>query len=512
MKHLIGSNPWTSSVISRVLRVLSYSIQTPSPTTSPSNATDSLQIRISRTGDPKASILLVLNQWLEEGKPIKQSVLRSVIRQFRRFRRFKHALEVSAWMTEEMNYDISIGDMALRLDLISKVHGVDQAEKYFDSLPDTMRTFKVYGALLNCYAHNRCLEKAEDTMQNMRELGFLINAISYNVMLNLYRQLRKYEKLDVVMQEMKEKGIKHDAFTNNIRLNAYASSSHIEGMEKFLTKTENDVEISIDWHAYIVAANAYLKARLTEKAFQMLNRAEQLVTHETRRHAYEVFLTVYTNLGRKDEVYRIWKLYGNLGKFLNSGYLCVISSLIKLNDFDGAEKILAEWESGFSVYDVRIPNVMISAYCKRGFIEKAEAYTNSLIERGLIKEPDAFTRNSLATGYQIDGQMAKAVETLKKAILASISGWKPNIDTLAVCLEFLKGENNIVAAEELLELLRVRGLVSTDVYDRFVMNISDRNVDASALDQIKGDDETLDEESTKDSWRSNRSVAAELYV
>ena len=247
---------------------------------------------------------------------------------------------------------------------------------------------------------------------------------------------------------------------------------------------ENNVEICIGWHAYVVAANTYLKAGLTEKALQMLIRAEQIVTRETRRHAYEVFLTVYTNLGRKDEVYRIWKLYGNLGKFLNSGYLCMISSLIKLNDFDGAEKILTEWESGFSVYDARIPNVIISAYCKRGFIVKAEAYTNSLIGRNVIKEPDAFILNSLATGYQIDGQMAKAVETLKKAILASISGWKPNIDTLAACLQFLKGENNIVAAEELLELLRVRGHFLTDVYDRFVMNIRDRNVDASALDRI----------------------------
>ncbi|XWS39466.1 hypothetical protein CRYUN_Cryun18bG0056700 [Craigia yunnanensis] len=443
MKHLIGSNPWTNSGISRVFRVLSYSTKTLSSTTSPSNATDSLHIRISRAGDPKASIVPVLNQWLEEGKHVKQSV--------------------SEWMSEEMNYDISIGDMAIRLDLISKVHGLDQAEKYFDSLPDTMRTFQVYGALLNCYAYNKGLDKAEATMQDMRELGFPINAISYNVMLNIYCHLGKYEKLDVLMQEMEEKGIKHNAFTNNIRLNAYASSPD-----------RGDGEIP-----------------------GQDGKAEQIVTRETRKHAYEVFLTVYTNLGRKDEVYRIWKLYGNLGKFLNSGYLCMISSLIKLDDFDGAEKILAEWESGYSFYDSRIPKVMISAYCKRGFIEKAEAYTNSLIGRSVIKEPDAFILNSLATGYQIDGQMAKAVETLKKAILASISGWKPNIVTLAACLKFLEGEINIEAAEEILQLLRVGGHFSTDVYDRLVMNIRDRNPNACVLDQIKGDNETLDEESTR---------------
>lgn len=92
-------------------------------------------------------------------------------------------------------------------------------------------------------------------------------------------------------------------------------------MEKFLTTIENDVEVSVDWHAYVAAASAYLKARLTEKALEMLSRAEQLVTQASRKHAYEIFLTLYTNLGRKDDVYRIWRLYGNLGKFFNSSYL-----------------------------------------------------------------------------------------------------------------------------------------------------------------------------------------------
>ncbi|XVF01980.1 hypothetical protein REPUB_Repub04eG0136600 [Reevesia pubescens] len=140
--------------------------------------------------------------------------------------------------------------MAIRLDLISKVRGIDEAEKYFDSLAETMKTFQVYGALLNCYAHHKCLEKAEATIQNMTESGFTINVVSYNVMLNLYRLLGKYEKLDVLMEEMKEKGIMPDSFTNNIRLNAYASSSDTKGMEKFLAKIEN--ESSIDWNALLL--------------------------------------------------------------------------------------------------------------------------------------------------------------------------------------------------------------------------------------------------------------------
>ncbi|OMO67346.1 hypothetical protein COLO4_30180 [Corchorus olitorius] len=401
---------------------------------------------------------------------------------------------MSEWMSEEMSHHISTGDIAIRLDLIGKVRGTDQAEKFFDSLPDTMRNVMVYGSLLNCYAHNKNLEKAESTMQTMRDLSFPMKTISYNVLMSLYVQLGKYDKLDVLMQEMRVKGIECDTYTYNIRLNAYASSSDIEGMENVLNNMESDARISVDWHSYVVAANGYFKAGLTEKVSQMLNKAEQIVPGKSKWKAYEVFLSLYTKIGRKDEVYRIWKLYGNLRNFRNSGYLCMISSLIKLDDIDGAQKILAEWESGYTLYDARVPNLMISAYCKCGLIAKAEAYTSSLIVRGVIKGPDAFTWNSLASGYQIDGRMVKAVEAMKNAILCSTAAWKPNNITLAACIDYLKGEKNTEAAEELLRLLRDRGLLSTDVHERLAIYIRDRNLDASALDLIKGDNQTLDEE------------------
>ncbi|XP_039069564.1 pentatricopeptide repeat-containing protein At2g20710, mitochondrial-like [Hibiscus syriacus] len=148
-------------------------------------------------------------------------------------------------MSEEMKYNTSVGDMAVRLDF-SKVHGMDQAEKYFNSLPEAMRTFQVHGALLNCYGNHKCLEKAGDTFRIMRESKLPNFAVSYNVMLNLYNHLGKHDKLDSLMQEMACNGIKHNALTNNIRLNAYASSYDIEGMEKLLSRIENDVEISMD--------------------------------------------------------------------------------------------------------------------------------------------------------------------------------------------------------------------------------------------------------------------------
>jgi pentatricopeptide repeat protein len=395
--------------------------------------------------------------------------------------------QICEWLRDQMNHGRSPGDTAIRLDLISKVHGLEEAEKYFDSIPDSLRILQVYGALLNCYAEHKSLDKAEATMQKMRELGFLKTSLSYNVMLNLYSRIGKTEKQDIIIQEMEEKGIEWDTFTFNIRLNAYAATSDIEGMEKLLMKMEADPVITIDWNAYVVAANGYLKADLHGKTLEMLKKAEQLVKTKTRRSAYEMFLTLYAAIQNKDEVYRIWNLYRDIGKVFNSGYLCMISSLMKLDDIDGAKRILEEWESGSAFFDIRVPRVMITGYCKKGRLEEAEAYIKRLEESG--REMDSITWERLATGYRAHGQMEKAVETIKKAFSAGGARWQPNRYILCSCLEYLKEQGNVEEAEEILRLLNEHCHLSTDVDERLLKYIRSENPRSSAFDHLKGADQ-----------------------
>lgn len=56
---------------------------------------DTLQRRVARAGDPSASILRVLEGWLDEGNPVKTSELHSIVKMLRKFSRFSHALQVS---------------------------------------------------------------------------------------------------------------------------------------------------------------------------------------------------------------------------------------------------------------------------------------------------------------------------------------------------------------------------------------------------------------------------------
>ncbi|KAG2717306.1 hypothetical protein I3760_03G169300 [Carya illinoinensis] len=459
---LFRSNPSRGNAISRVFGAFFYHTET---IASSAPQIDSLYNRISRAGDPRFPIVRVIDQWLKEGRDVQNSDLYRFIKQLRKYRRFKQALQISEWLSEQRNHYLSPGGIAVRLDLISKVHGLEEAEKYFDSIPDTSRiTIPVYGALLNCYAEHKSLDKAEATMQKMGELGFLKSPLSYNVMLTLYSLMGKTEKLESLIQEMENKGIDWDMYTVNIRLKAYVATSDIKGIEKLLMKMEADPEITIEWNTYAVAANGYSKAGLHEKTIEMLKKAEQLVSSKTRKSAYETFLTLYAAIQNKAEVYRIWTLYEGMGKVWNSGYLCMMSSLVKLDDLDGAEKILEEWESVTTLLDFRIPRVLITAYCKKGLLEKAEAYIDRLKASGM--EVDLITWDRLASGYHAHGQVEKAVEAMKQALLAGIPGYKPNRFILAEHLKYLKEKGDVEAAEEILRLLRENCHFSTGICEK----------------------------------------------
>lgn len=57
---------------------------------------DSLGRRLLSLIYPKRSALVVLRKWAEEGKTIQKYQLNRVVRELRKYKRFKHALEVSS--------------------------------------------------------------------------------------------------------------------------------------------------------------------------------------------------------------------------------------------------------------------------------------------------------------------------------------------------------------------------------------------------------------------------------
>ncbi|WCJ34113.1 Tetratricopeptide repeat (TPR)-like superfamily protein [Euphorbia peplus] len=239
-----------------------------------------------------------------------------------------------------------------------------------------------------------------------------------------------------------------------MQLSACAATD-IDKTDKIVKMVESDPKVVLNWTNYYAAAVDYRKAGLLDKALEMLKQAEACLTSETDIYRCTAILRQYAIIGKKEEVIRFWSFYKKKCKVNNNGYRCIISSLGKLGDFEMAEEILYEWESRDDLtYDMDIPNFIIAAYSKKGLIEKAEALIDRAISKG--GKPNTWTWYCLVQSYLKNEQPEKAVEMMKKALVNSKPGWKPNMKVVKACMEYLRGLGDKEPAEEFLELLQVK--------------------------------------------------------
>ncbi|CAL9226323.1 unnamed protein product, partial [Arabidopsis halleri] len=143
--------------------------------------------KISPLGDPKISIVPVLDEWRGEGNYTSKEELRGMIKELIKYKRFVHALEVSRWMSDRMFYPLSLTDFGTRINLISRVCGLGEAEVFFENIPKDMKGIAVFSSLLSCYAREKSAEKAEQLVEAMKEAGVVsIDTRCYNLMMNMY--------------------------------------------------------------------------------------------------------------------------------------------------------------------------------------------------------------------------------------------------------------------------------------------------------------------------------------
>ncbi|CAK7349804.1 unnamed protein product [Dovyalis caffra] len=353
----------------RVFACFLFSTKTPTKPLSSSGSSE-LYRRFEVIRDPRVSIVPVLDQWVKEGNTVDKHQLVNLTRLMKDFKRFKHALEVSEWMTGRRFFTLTAEDAAFRLGLIQRVHGLEEAENYFNKLSIKLKNRYTYGAILNGCAREKSVQKAEAILQEMRERGMMISSFPYNIVINLYSQTGDFGKIPPLVKEMERNGIPLDKYTMRNLIAASIASSDISTVEGILKLMEENPELGLDWKAYAMAADAYLRIGSIETALTMLKKVEKWMTCRREKRGFNFLLTLYAKTGNKDELYRIWNLYKPSSKSMDTSYLCMIESLSKLDDIEGAEKIFKEWESQCSMYDFRVLNRLLDAYCKKGLLRR----------------------------------------------------------------------------------------------------------------------------------------------
>ncbi|KAJ1405151.1 Tetratricopeptide-like helical domain superfamily [Sesbania bispinosa] len=459
--------------------------------TSSSGGGDTLGRRLLSLVYAKRSAVVTINKWKEEGRaPPRKYQLNRIVRELRQNKRYKHALEICEWMTLQKDIKLVAGDYAVHLDLITKVRGLNSAEKFFEDLPDRMRGQQTCTALLHAYVQNNLVDKAEALMLKMSECGFLQCPLPYNHMMTLYISNGKLEKVPKIIQELKM-NTSPDVVTFNLWLTACASQNDVETAERVLLELKK-AKIDPDWVTYSTLTNLYIKNACLEKAGSTLKEMERRASRKTRV-AYSSLLSLHTNMGNKDEVNRIWKkMEACFRKMNDNEYLCMISSLVKLGDFAGAENLYKEWESVSGTKDVRVSNILLASYINQGQMEMAETFCNDIVQKGI--SPCYTTWELLTWGYLKKKDVENFLDYFKKAI-SSVKKWSPDHRLVQEAFKIIEEQAHIEGAEQLLVILRNAGHVNTNIYNLFLKTYATAGkMPLIVAERMKKDNVQLDEE------------------
>ncbi|GKE37978.1 pentatricopeptide repeat-containing protein [Tanacetum coccineum] len=353
-------------------------------------------------------------------------------------------------------------DHAVQLDLIGKVHGFVEAEKYFNALTEEDKNGKTYGALLHCYVRQRETDKSLSHFEKMKEKGFVESPVTYNDIMCLYIRSSETDKVLDVLKEMKTNGVNPDNLSYRMCINSYGDKLDIEGMEKVLSEMEKDSNIVMDWNTYAVVANCHIKEKLTDKANNALKKAEKLVAKDGL--GYNHLISLHARLGNKEDVLRLWGLQKTACKRqINRDYTTMVKSLVRIEEFEKAEKLLVEWKSSGNVYDFQVPLILIDGYLKKDLSDKAKDLLDNLVNERKATTPDIW--GLVADSFLKKGDVQKALSCMDCAFSLPLGKKDWKLDSKTV-YKLFKGFGEKASIRELSDVkvfvLELRRFVKVD--------------------------------------------------
>lgn len=413
--------------------------------------------------DSEANLKDDLDKLHNEGKPLTKLEIIDCINHLRGTNRFGLALQLSEWM-ESSKIMISNGDRAMRIHLLAMTEGADSAEKYFNSLQETEKTSKTYGALLSCYCRQRMSDKVSELFEKMKELNFT-STLNYNNVISLHLRNGHPEKVSALVQEMEQRNVAVDLYTYNQLMNSYASVKDIASVEHVLEKMEKH-QVKFDWFTYGNLAGIYVTTGYLDKANDILQKMEKM---EDMRNpeAFHTLITLYQKTSNSSGVNRSWELLKSVFSTPSKqSYLIMLLALSKLGDSETIEKRFREWKSGCKRYDIRITNVMMESYLDRNMIEEANLLYEDVLKQGVepnLRTFDAFT-NFYIKNSQIDFAL-KYLEMGASKVKSKKKVWFPRDETIKMFLAYLEDNNDPVSVEKFCEIMKKINRLDSTVYD-----------------------------------------------
>lgn len=342
-------------------------------------------------------------------------------------------------------------DYASRVDLIAKLHGLQKAETYIKKIPESFRGEVIYRTLLaNCVAATN-LKKAEEVFNKMKEKEFPITSFACNQLLLLYKRLDKKKIADVLLL-MEKENVKPSLFTYKLLIDTKGQSNDITGMDQIVdTMKAEGVEPDIRTKA--ILAKHYVSGGLKEKAEAILKDMEGGNIKE-HRWACRVLLPLYAELGKADEVGRIWKVCEV--KPQPAECMAAIEAWGKLKKIEEAEAVFNRMLETWKKLSSKQYSALLKVYANHKMVDKGKDLVKQMADSGCRIGP--LTWDALVKLYVEGGELEKADSILQKAAQQNQS--KPLFNSYMLIMDQYAKRGDIHNTEKLFHRMRQVGYVA----------------------------------------------------
>eukprot|EP00249_Psilotum_nudum_P022411 c28506_g1_i4 orf=436-2475(+) len=426
-----------------------------------------LWIRISRAArKDKKSLCIkeIIEKWIGEGNTVSKEVIVYILTALRRNKFYEAALQVSDWVMKTKPFEINDLDYAFRVELVSRAHGIRQAENYFATIPKEFQTQMTYNNLLSVYVNCLMETKAENLVEKAEKLGVGVSAFMYNQLLLLYRRKGKTKKIVRVVRTMDEAQVEADAFTYNILLSLKLKKGDMKGMDMIAKKMKDD-EVKPDATTYATLAKGYLAAGLTEKAEAAMAQVEN-ADFSRNRVDYRALLQLNAQMGKADELERIWgKLLSSTPTVFLNDYLYMIEALGRVGKVERAEAMFKEMWKSKGIGRIRQYNALLSAYADQGMVVRAEELLKQMIEEPV--SPNFMTYDHLIKMYvrlDLEHKVTETMEKIRKSMRSNGRNSvrdRPHYVTIQSAIDIFSKKGDVPNAERAFKDLKTAGYVRT---------------------------------------------------
>ncbi|XP_057976312.1 pentatricopeptide repeat-containing protein At1g80270, mitochondrial-like [Malania oleifera] len=399
-------------------------------------------------GAPRRSMGSALNKWVEEGNNLDRPLAASILSNLRKRRMYGKALEYSEWLEGRNVYDFTEQDYASQLNLIARIHGLWKAEKYVETIPESLKGVVVHHSLLAIYVADLNLEKAEALFKTMRDLVQPITVAACNQMIVLYKRRNKRKIADILLL-MENENVKPSLLTYKLLIDSKGNANDIIGMEQLVNNMKAE-GLQPDLGVRAVLARHYVSQGLNDKAEAVLEEIEgsDLKTSRTGR---KTLLSLHASLGNAEGVGRIWRECELNPKV--DECMVAIEAWGKLGKIEEAEAVFEKMLHSWQKLSSRQYSTLLKVYANHKLVNKGKEHVRRMVERGCWIGPLAW--DALVKLFIESGELEKADSILQKA--AEMKGMKPRFNSYMMIMGQYARRGDVHNTEKLFHRMRQKG-------------------------------------------------------